>query len=299
MDALQKLLFERANVRGETVVLGDELEMAVKNQNLPLAARRFAGELACAALLIAGALQFDGAVALQIEGDGPIRRALAEVRTGFTFRVMVELRSDAGEIDPNADLKTLVNVNGRGRAALILDRANRPAEEQPYQGVVPLEGKTFAEALEGYFERSEQVETKLALAADERAAGGILLQKLPGEGGRLPKDYDPEGWKRVRMFADTVKSEELLTLAPEEVNRRLFWEESPLVTFEAAPKFACSCSPARFDDIVRSLGEKEAEEVVKEQGGIDIRCRFCGASKHYDALDVKTLFTHAEGPHRA
>ena len=299
MDALQKLLFQRANVRGETVTLGDELARAVEHQNLPLAARRFAGELAAAALLSAGALEFDGTVALQIEGDGPILRALAEVRKGFTFRVMIQMRENAGDIDPNAALSQLVNQTGKGRCAFILDRSNRPAEEAPYQGIVPLEGKTFAEALENYFDRSEQVETKLALAADEHAAGGIFLQKLPGEGGKLPKDYDPEGWSRVKMFADTVKSEELLTLAPEDINRRLFWEESPLVTFEAEPKFACTCSPERFDGIVRSLGEEEAMAIVKETGGIDIACRFCGSKKHYDAVDVKALFAHAEGPHEA
>ena len=112
MDALQKLLFPRANVRGETVVLGDALEQAVVNQNLPVAARRLAGEMAAAALLTAGALQFDGTVALQIEGDGPVRRALAEVRPGYAFRVMVELAAgtDPAKLDPNAKLKDLVNV---------------------------------------------------------------------------------------------------------------------------------------------------------------------------------------------
>lgn len=117
MDALQKLLFPRANVRGETVVLGDALEQAVVNQNLPVAARRLAGEMATAALLTAGALQFDGTVALQIEGDGPVRRALAEVRPGYAFRVMVELAAgtDPAKLDPNAKLKDLVNVSGRGR----------------------------------------------------------------------------------------------------------------------------------------------------------------------------------------
>lgn len=291
MDALQKLLFARANVRGETVHLDEAFRSAVVNQHLPVAARRLAGELASAALLCAGALQFDGVVAIQIEGDGPIRRALAEVRPGFTFRVMVQLREDAKELDPNADLTTLVNASGRGRCALLLDRAHRPADEAPYQGIVPLEGKTFAEALEGYFEHSEQVETKLSLACDGESAGGLLLQKLPAEGGHLPEDYDPEGWSRVRMFADTVKSEELLTLEPAEVNRRLFWEESPFVTLEVEPKFACTCSVERFNQIIRDLGEAEANSVVEERGGIDIRCAFCGRTHHYDAVDVKGLFT--------
>ena len=184
MDALQKLLFPRANVRGETVVLGDALEQAVVNQNLPVAARRLAGEMAAAALLTAGALQFDGTVALQIEGDGPVRRALAEVRPGYAFRVMVELAAgtDPAKLDPNAKLKDLVNVSGRGRCAFILDRAHRPADEAPYQGVVALEGDTLAQALENYFRHSEQVDTKLVLAADDKTSGGVLLQKMPAEG---------------------------------------------------------------------------------------------------------------------
>lgn len=294
MDALQKLLFTRANVRGETVVLGESLERAVVNQNLPVAARRLAGEMASAALLAAGALQFEGTVALQIEGDGPVRRALAEVRPGYAYRVMVELRSDVdpASLDANAGMTELVNVSGRGRCAFILDRANRPAEEQPYLGVVPLVGASFAEALENYFSQSEQVETRLMLAADDKAAGGVFLQKLPSEGGKLPEDYDPEGWNRLKLFAGTVRSAELLTLSAEEINRRLFWEESPLVTLEAAPHFACTCSKTRFEDIVRSLGREEAEAVVAERGAIEIGCRFCGAKARFDAIDVKALFDH-------
>lgn len=293
MDALQKLLFPRVNVRGETVVLGDALEQAVVNQNLPVAARRLAGEMAAAALLTAGALQFDGTVALQIEGDGPIRRALAEVRPGYAFRVMVELAAgtDPAKLDPNAKLKDLVNVSGRGRCAFILDRAHRPADEAPYQGVVALEGDTLAQALENYFRHSEQVDTKLVLAADDKTAGGVFLQKMPAEGGKLPADYDPEGWQRLTMFAGTVKSAELLTLSPEDINRRLFWEESPLVTHEAAPHFACTCSKARFDDLVRSLGREEVDAIIREKGALDVACRFCGAKAHYDAIDAAALFT--------
>ena len=62
------------------------------------------------------------------------------------------------------------------------------------------------------------------LAADDKTAGGVFLQKMPAEGGKLPADYDPEGWQRLTMFAGTVKSAELLTLSPEDINRRLFWK---------------------------------------------------------------------------
>ena len=293
MDALQKLLFRRAAVRGETVSLHEEFDRAVEHQHLPVAVRRLAGEVTASALLAAAALEFDGSVLLQIAGDGPVKLIVAEVRKGLVFRVSVTLRDDAGDIDANASLTDLVNRTGRGRCALILDQTGRPADQQPYQGVVPLEGASFAEVMTNYFTSSEQVETKIMLASDDRGVGGVMIQKMPTEGGRkLPEDFDPEAWQRLQMFVDTVKSEELLTLAPEEINRRLFWEEEPLVTYEAKPVFSCRCSDEGVRSMIRSLGREEAEAIVRERGAIEVACHFCGTVRCFDEADVKALFSH-------
>ena len=155
MDALQKLLFQRAAVRGETVVLHDEFSRSVEHQHLPLAVRRLAGEVTASALLAAAALEFDGTVLLQIAGDGPIKLLVAEVRPGLLFRVSVTMREDAGEISADAGMTELVNAGGRGRCALILDQTGRDPDTQPYQGVVSLAGETFAEAMTNYFATSE------------------------------------------------------------------------------------------------------------------------------------------------
>ena len=179
MDALQKLLFQRAAVRGETVVLHDEFSRSVEHQHLPLAVRRLAGEVTASALLAAAALEFDGTVLLQIAGDGPIKLLVAEVRPGLLFRVSVTMREDAGEISADAGMTELVNAGGRGRCALILDQTGRDPDTQPYQGVVSLAGETFAEAMTNYFATSEQVETKIKLASDESGVGGLMLQKMP------------------------------------------------------------------------------------------------------------------------
>ena len=295
MNDLQKLLFPRANVRGETVSIASELEHALEHQALPLAVRRLAGEAAAAALLAAAALRFDGALQLQIDGDGPVRLLVVEVKPASRFRIMAQLRSSAREIDDNATLRELVNAGGRGRCALILDMRGRTREQAPYQGIVPLEAETLSAALEEYFRRSEQIETVIRVAADGLSAGGVMLQKLPETGGKLPEDYDPEGWSRLKMFADTVKSRELLTLEPAEVNRRLFWEESPLVTGEEKPAFVCSCSEERFREILRSVGREEAESMLKDEGKITLTCRFCGRSMTFDRLDVEALFAGADG----
>lgn len=200
MDALQKLLFQRAAVRGETVVLHDEFSRSVEHQHLPLAVRRLAGEVTASALLAAAALEFDGTVLLQIAGDGPIKLLVAEVRPGLLFRVSVTMREDAGEISADAGMTELVNAGGRGRCALILDQTGRDPDTQPYQGVVSLAGETFAEAMTNYFATSEQVETKIKLASDESGVGGLMLQKMPLLGGKaLPEDFDEEGWQRLKI----------------------------------------------------------------------------------------------------
>ncbi|EJX06340.1 Hsp33 protein [gut metagenome] len=248
--------------------------------------------MAACALLTASALQFDGSVLLQIAGDGPVKLIVVEVPKDLTFRISVTLRTDAEAIDPNASFTDLVNVSGNGRCALILDQADRAPDAQPYQGVVALNGESFAQAMTNYFISSEQVETKLMLASDDCAVGGIMVQKMPVVGGKaLPDDFDEDGWQRIQTFVDTIKSEELLTLTPEDINRRLFWEESPLVTFEAEPRFQCRCSEEGVRTMVRNLGREEAESIIAEQGAIDVTCHFCGRHFHFEKSDLDQLFS--------
>lgn len=296
MNEFQKLLFPTANVRGSTVVLHEAFTEAIAHQKLPGAVRRLAGEAAAAAVLAAGALDFDGAVLLQIAGDGPVKLLVAEVKRDLTFRISVRLRDDAdpAAVAEDADMKALVNQSGRGRCALILDPKDRAPGQQPYQGVVALEGSTFAEAFEAYFRDSAQLDTKIKLAAGDDAAGGIMLQRMPTEGGKTPENYDPEGWNRIAMFADTVKTEELLTLAAGEVNRRLFWEESPLVTMEKVPAFSCRCSDDAVRSMLKNLGEEELRAIIASEGKIEVTCDFCGQTRTYDDVDVTELFKPVE-----
>lgn len=296
MNEFQKLLFKDANVRGSTVVMHQAIVEALAHQKLSAPVRRLAGEAAAAAVLAAGALDFDGAVLLQIAGDGPVKLLVAEVRRDLSFRISVRMRDDAKieEIPEDAGMKALVNRTGNGRCALILDPTGRAPGQQPYQGVVALEGETFAEAFEAYFRDSAQLETKIKLAAGDEACAGLMLQKMPLEGGLVPDQYDPEGWNRIAMFADTVKTEELLTLAAGEINRRLFWEESPLVVAEKEPVFRCRCTDEAVRSMLKNLGEEELHSILADRGVISVTCDFCGRTCTFDELDVKGLFAPVE-----
>lgn len=294
MDTLQKILFTQAAARAETVTLDDSFTQAVAHQHLPIAVRRLAGEVTASALLAAAALQYDGTVMLQVAGDGPVKLLVVEVRPELVYRVSVTLRDPNAKLDDNASMASLINATGRGQCALILDPPNRAEGVQPYQGIVALDGENFASVMTNYFVHSEQVETHIVLASDEHRVGGIMLQKMPIMGGKkLPDDYDEDAWGRLKMFVETVKSEELLTLTPEEINRRLFWEESPRVTYEGTPVFRCRCSDEGVRNMIRSLGHDEAKSIVDELGQIEVTCHFCGHVRTFDSIDVEAIFSDA------
>jgi molecular chaperone Hsp33 len=223
-----------------------------------------------------------------------------------------------GEVAPTARLEALVNVHGQGRCAITLDPKDRLPGQQAYQGVVPLHGdrrqplQSVAEVLEHYMLQSEQLDTRLVLAADDQVAAGLLIQRLPvqGEGnlagGRSREDDIGlnEHYNRIAHLAATLTREELLRLDADTVLRRLFWEETlrrfePL-TGSQGPRFACSCSRERVGQMLLGLGKEEVDAIVAEQGRVEIDCDFCGARYHFDAVDVGSLFTpgrdHPPGP---
>ncbi|MCF0254353.1 MAG: Hsp33 family molecular chaperone HslO, partial [Duodenibacillus sp.] len=181
-DSLVKLYFKNEGARACALRLDDSWRAAVGRQDLPAPVRALLGELTAAAVLLAAGLKFDGALIVQIQGDGPVKLAVAEVRAGLAYRATAQMREGAAPA-PGAGLQELVNASGRGRCAVILDPAGRAEGEQPWQGVVALEGATVAAVIERYMAQSEQIPTRLWLAAGEAAAGGVLLQRVAAGGG--------------------------------------------------------------------------------------------------------------------
>ena len=253
--------------------------------------------MAASALLCAAALEFDGSVVLQAQGDekAPVRLIVVDVSKDLSFRINVTMRDWEEGISEKAGLRELLNPAGGARCALILDASNRPNGEAPYQGIVVLEGDSFAEAMEQYFARSEQVETTLRLASDGKRAGGVMVQKLPSTGGVLPEDFDADGWERIRLFAKSAKDEELLTLEPEEMTRRLFWEESPRVTLEKPVVFRCTCSPERIENILLQFDRMELLE--KGSKDLTVTCRFCGKQYVFTQADIDRIFAENHRNH--
>ena len=265
------------------------------------------GEMLAAGALLQANIKFNGALVLQVFGDGPVKLAVVEVQPDLSLRATASVR---GEVPLAAGLGEMVNVNGMGRCAITLDPQDRLPGQQPYQGVVSLvdaqERKigSLAAALQFYMRQSEQLETTLVLAADEKVAAGLLIQRMPLEGagnlGQQDAEELNEHYNRVATLASSLKREELLTLDVETILRRLFWEEK-LQRFEpladdTAPRFACTCSRERVGNMIRGLGEHEAQSIIEERDAIEVGCEFCGAHYRFDAVDAAQLFTVGAQP---
>ncbi len=289
-DRLQRFLLRGAPVRGEMVSLDAAWLEVVRRHDLPPSVRDRLGELAAAALLLSASLKFDGKLVLQIHGDGPVALFVVECDASGSFRATVKLREHA-RAEPDADLNSLVNRHGKGRFVVTLDPPAGAPNRQPYQGIVPFEGDSVAEVLERYMQRSEQVPTRLWLAADGRRAAGLLLQRLPEEGGRTgAQPRDDDGWNRLGKLAETLTRQELLDLDTREVLRRLFWQESLHGFDERGCRFACSCTREKVAEMLRMLGAPEVESILAERGSVEVHCDFCNQAYAFDTVDCAELF---------
>jgi molecular chaperone Hsp33 len=306
MDACLKFIFEGLPVRGMLVRLEGSWQEALarRAEPHPPELRGLLGEMAAAAVLMQANIKFNGALVLQVFGDGPVKLAVVEAQPDLSFRVTAKL---VGAVPAGAQLEALLNVHGQGRCAITLDPKDRLPGQQPYQGVVPLHGdrreplQRVEQVLEHYMLQSEQLDTRLVLAADDRVAAGLLIQRLPVEGegnlqgqGRLRNEDEiglHEGFNRIAMLAATLTREELIGLDPQTLLRRLFWEETVRLFDPVMPRFACTCSRERVGGMLLGLGREDSDSLIAERGEIEVGCEFCGAQYRFDAVDVGELFT--------
>jgi molecular chaperone Hsp33 len=273
-DSIHRFLFEQTGIRGNLVHLDASWRAILGNHPYPQAVGVHLGQALAAVALLSATIKFDGSLILQVQGAGPLRTLVAQATSARTLRGIARW---SGELPVSG---SLAECAGEGRLVLTIERAHG----EPYQGVVPLAGHGIGEALEHYFVTSEQLPTRLWLAADEGRAAGLLLQ-------RLPADEAADDWARIGMLANTITPEELLRLSTLDVLHRLFHEEDVRL-FESEPlSYRCGCSRTRIGDMLRTLGEAEVRSMIAEQGEVEVTCEFCNRNYRLDAVDAGQLFT--------
>ncbi|AMN46733.1 hypothetical protein ACG33_06405 [Steroidobacter denitrificans] len=341
-DCLHRFLFEHYPIRGHIVHLDASWRALLEHREYPAAVRDALGEAVAASVLLAATLKFDGTLSLQLQGRGPMHlllaqcsgrlgvRALArhahdlsdaagedsvgegeaasasEMPVGAAARILDNAFSGTGP-EPWAKRRNLAVLAGDGTLTVTLETDDAGQGVQRYQGVVPLTGRCLADCLQGYFENSEQLPTRLWLHATQAGAAGLLLQRVGQDAATAPfgairrsADLDPleieDAWRRAQLLGDTLKPEELHDLSSRELLRRLFAEDD-LRLFEPSPVFfRCRCSHDRVAGMLRALGAEEVRSVLAEQGQVEVCCDFCNRAYRFDAVDVERLFAAGPSP---
>ncbi len=286
-DKLQRFLIDKTHVRGELVQLDKVWQTLQSTIDYPAPIRKVLGEALAAISLLATTLKFDGSLILQINATAPVHMLVVQATSKRTVRGLARWNE---EIPDNAEFQDLFK---QGR--MIISVEPKDGSER-YQSIVELSANSLADCLTRYFEQSEQLPTRLWLAANDHRATGLLLQRLPTNDLEHLPEIEDETWQRALILTNTISLKELLSLESRTLLTRLYHEEELRIFEQEAIEFKCQCSQQKIEQMVISLGLKEAEDIIAKQGGIHIDCEFCNSHYELDQTDVTDLFSNTFSP---
>ncbi|MGP1354689.1 MAG: Hsp33 family molecular chaperone HslO [Parasphingopyxis sp.] len=281
------------NARGRVVRIGPALEEVLEAHAYPEPlAHLLAEALVLAALLGSTLKEAGGQLTIQAQTkNGVVELLVADYKRG---ELRGYLRHDADRFAEAPADPSLFALFGQGYLAITFDQA---ITGERYQGIVPLEGGSLAEAAEHYFVQSEQIPSllRIAVAQDDAGrwtAGGILLQHLPeGEEGRerIHVRLDHPEWEDVRMLGETVTEEELANpdLEMDALIWRLFHDEGEIRVLPQTPLGkGCRCDPVHIRQVVGQFSAEEHSEMADSDGIIRVNCEFCAKSFPIEVSDL-------------
>ena len=309
-DTIARCLVADNAVRAASVQLGQVWQHIRGARALPAVVETLLGELCAAAPLLAATLKFDGTLVIQLQGDAasPVRLMVVEYSPQHTLRAAVKL-NDEYEIKQaglqHLGLQQLISAAGSGRFIVVLDPTQKMPGQTAYTSLVPIVGDSVATSIDYYMSSSEQLPTRIMLAANSTHCAGMLLQRLPNEGGIKAvaiapalnehgheisaTDAHDDTWLRMRHLLNTVKPQELLATSSVTMLRRLFWQENPTAASSQTLRFVCPCSRQKVGKMLKMLGAVEVESIIAERGDVEVLCDYCEQQYLFDAVDCAAL----------
>ena len=277
-DQIQRFLFEEHAIRGQHISLDNSWQQIAQQSGAEGIAQVLLGQALCAAAMLVDTLKINGSVSMQIRGSGAIHMLVVEATSDHSVRGLVRQSRSIEK------LQSLADVFESDKLVITI----KDGIARPHQGIVPLVGDSLAEALQAYFNQSEQLPTRLWFACNSETAAGLLIQQLPGQ------SKDEDAWNRISILAETVQPEELLGLSAAQLLQRLFHQEHLRLFEPVSLSFYCSCSRERTRDMLVSLGKAEIDEIIATQQETSITCEFCNKKYHFDKVDLELLFQHEQ-----
>ena len=262
-DVLNRYLFDNLHARGELVNLKQTFQDIVAPHNYPEGVKQLLGELVAATCLLTATLKFEGEIAVQLQGDGPIGYMAVNGNHQQEMRGIARLASET-------NATTLKELIGKGNMVITI----RPSAGEPYQGVVALEQDTLAGCLAHYFEVSEQIPTKIWLYTntDTTQIAGSLVQLLPDGEDKAKQHAD---FEHLCQLTNTIKNEEIFSLDSEALLYRLYHQEEVRLFAPQAVSYKCSCSEEKCLSAISQIEPSELENIIAEQGNVSMTCDYC------------------------
>jgi molecular chaperone Hsp33 len=300
MDSVMPFEVKPLGVRGRIVRLGAVIDDIVQRHDYPPTVSALLAEAIALTAMLGATLKFQGKFILQTKTDGPVDMIVADFLSPNGVRGYARFNKDRLASLENPSQQDLL---GKGYLAMTVDQGS---DMERYQGIVPLDGNTLADAAHTYFQQSEQIPTRLRLAAGPLMtrgekithwrSGAIMVQHLPPEGGVSPIAFssgdNPEGeeqlpeddnWVKAKLLLDTVEAHELLdpTLTTEELLYRLYHEDG--VTVYPANEMVrhCTCSVDAVETMLRNFSAEDRDDMIKN-GEIKVICEFCSSEYRFD-----------------
>lgn len=294
-DHVRRFIFEERPVRGHWVHLENAWRELRAHSSYPSPVSELLGQAVAAAVLLAATLKFRGTLTFQLQGNGAVNLLVAQCSHDFHLRAVARCEEAAiAALAPDLSAEQLFRrlVGDAGRITVTIEAEEKSAR---YQGVVPLSGDSLAQSLEAYFASSEQLPTRVVLAADDRHAAGVLVQKLPGAGSQHSEESVPVAWQEAERDIERIAPAQLLRLPAERLLTHAFAGQD-LRLFRGAPvQFECRCSAGRVAGVLRALGAGEIRDILREQGAVTVTCEFCLRPYRFDSIDIEALFCDGPG----
>ena len=298
-DLVQPFRLDPFALRGRLVRLGPTVDRILSQHDYPDPVAAILGEAITLAVVLAGALKYDGVFTLQTKSDGPVRLIVADVSTegavrGYAQYDAERLQAAVAHGACRSHSPSAPDLMGSGYIAFTVDQGE---DTERYQAIVELVGATLAECAQHYFRQSEQMQAGIKLAVARSGpeggwrAGGLMLQRVPPEGGyTVIADDVEDAWRRAMVLMSSATAAELVDpeLSPHRLLYRLFHDEGVRV-FRTNPLEArCRCSRERIANILRSFPDADMEELRKDEV-TTVTCEFCNTRYEFGSAELADL----------
>ena len=303
-DLIQPFRIDPFALRGRLVRLGPTVDRILSQHDYPEPVAAVLGEAITLAVVLSGMLKYDGIFTLQTKSDGPVRLIVADVSTEGAVRGYAQYDPDrlrqvcgavAGPAIPKSGGSPSVPaLIGSGYIAFTVDQGEHT---ERYQGIVELAGSNLAECAQHYFRQSEQIQAGIKLSVARSGengawrAGGLMLQRVPPEGGyKVIADDVEDGWRRAMVLMSSATPDELVDpeLPPRRLLFRLFHEDGVRVFDTHKLEARCRCSRERIGRILRSFPKEDIDE-LRADPVTTVTCEFCNTTYKFTPDDLAPL----------